>query len=145
MKLHLARAKIKIVSTAQTGSLDGYLNLREVVCCVLLVPWAIEVAEAGVAAELHSLLFDIGQGLGHRLRESVVRTVMQEAESFRDLGRFIEAQDFRVGVHLPYCLAILQVDVLVAVLSIVLHGVAVLRLGAGAAHAHHLGADDIDA
>ena len=32
-----------------------------------------------------------------------------------------------------------------AVLGIVLHGVAVLRLGAGAAHSHHLGADDIDA
>ena len=66
-RLHLARAKIKIVSTAQMGSLDGYLNLCEVVCCVLLVPRAIEVAEAGVAAELHSLLFDIGQGFGHRL------------------------------------------------------------------------------
>ena len=69
---------------------DGYLNLCEVVCCVLFVPWAIEVAETGVAAELHSLLFDIGQGLGHRLRESVIRTVMQEAERFRDLGRFVE-------------------------------------------------------
>ena len=63
----LCQGKIRFVSTAYTGSLDGYLNLCEVVCCVLLVPRAIEVAEAGVAAELHSLLFDIGQGFGHRL------------------------------------------------------------------------------
>lgn len=87
------QGKIKIVSTAQMGSLDGYLNLCEVVCCVLLVPRTIEVAETGVAAELHSLLFDIGQALGHRLRESVVRTVMQEAERFRYLRCFVETQD----------------------------------------------------
>ena len=59
-RLHLIKSKIKIVLTAQTGSLNGYLNLCEVVCCVLLVPRTIEVAEAGVAAELHSLLFEIG-------------------------------------------------------------------------------------
>ena len=72
VELHRARPKIKLFSPAWIDLPDGYLNLREVVCHILFVPRTIDVAEAWITTELHSLLLDMAQHPCHRLGKTIV-------------------------------------------------------------------------
>ena len=62
---------------------------------------------------------------------------MAVAQRFRYGRCLVEMQDVGVGVHLAHRFAIFHVDVGIFVFGVVFNGVAVLRFGTRAAHAHH--------
>ena len=68
----LCQAKNKTIFTGRNNLPDGYLNLREIVCHILFVPRTIDVAEAWITTELHSLLLDMAQNPCHRLGKTIV-------------------------------------------------------------------------
>lgn len=119
--------------------LNRELDLGEVFVGGLFVPGAVDVGHAHGSDDGKVVGVDVFEDFHYRYAKRGVGSGVAVAECARDGRRLVEMEDGCVGTHGVDSLAVFDVDVLVVVLIAMLYGVAVLRLGAQTAHAHHLG------